>query len=179
MPPSKKPSSKSAAKPAAKPTPKAAAQDPELDLIASLAEILNSTGLTEIELDRRGVKLRVAKQVTAVATVASAPQHHASVQHAHAAPLATDAPAAPKAPTGDHPGTVKSPMVGTVYMAPSPGAPDFVEVGAMVKEGQTLLIIEAMKTMNQIHAPRSGKITHIFVENGRPVEYGEPLVAIE
>ena len=179
MPPSKKPSKKSAAKPAAKPAPKAAPQDPELDLIASLAEILNSTGLTEIELDRRGVKLRVAKQVTAVATVASAPQHHAPVQHAHAAPVAADAPAAPKAPTGDHPGTLKSPMVGTVYLAPSPGAANFIEVGASVKEGQTLLIIEAMKTMNQIHAPRAGKITHIFVENGRPVEYGEPLVAIE
>ena len=180
MPPSKKPSSKSAAKPAAKSTPKAAAQDPELDLIASLAEILNSTGLTEIELDRRGVKLRVAKQVTAVATVASAPQHHAPVQHGHVAPPAAAAEApAPKAPTGDHPGTLKSPMVGTVYLAPTPGAPNFVEVGASVKEGQTLLIIEAMKTMNQIHAPRSGKITHVFVENGRPVEYGEPLLAIE
>ena len=181
MPPSKKPSSKSTAKPAAKPAaPKAAPQDPELDLIASLAEILNSTGLTEIELDRRGVKLRVAKQVTAVATVASAPQHHAPVQHAHAAPVAAEsaAPAA-KAPSGDHPGTVKSPMVGTVYLAPSPGAANFVEVGSTVKEGQTLLIIEAMKTMNQIHAPRSGRITHVFVENGVPVEYGEPLVAIE
>ena len=183
MPPSKKPSSKSAAKPAAKPAPKAAPkaapQDPELDLIASLAEILNSTGLTEIELDRRGVKLRVAKQVTAVATVAAAPQHHAPVQHAHAAPVTTEAPAAPKAPTGDHPGTVKSPMVGTVYLAPSPGAANFVEVGSSVKEGQTLLIIEAMKTMNQIHAPRAGKVTAIYVQNGSPVEYGEPLVAIE
>jgi len=184
MPPSKKPSSKSTAKPAAKPaapkaSAKAAPQDPELDLIASLAEILNSTGLTEIELDRRGVKLRVAKQVTAVATVAPAPQHHAPVQHAHAAPAADAAAPAPKAPAGDHPGTVKSPMVGTVYLAPSPGAANFVEVGATVKEGQTLLIIEAMKTMNQIHAPRSGKITHVFVENGLPVEYGEPLLAIE
>ena len=185
MPPSKKPSSKSTAKPAAKPaapkaSAKAAPQDPELDLIASLAEILNSTGLTEIELDRRGVKLRVAKQVTAVATVASAPQHHAPVQHGHMAPAPASAETpAPKAPTGDHPGTLKSPMVGTVYLAPTPGAPNFVEVGASVKEGQTLLIIEAMKTMNQIHAPRSGKITHVFVENGRPVEYGEPLLAIE
>ena len=92
---------------------------------------------------------------------------------------APPAAAAAKATSGDHPGTVKSPMVGTVYMAPSPGAANFIEVGATVKEGQTLLIIEAMKTMNQIHAPRSGRITAIFVENGRPVEYGEPLVAIE
>ncbi len=149
--------------------------DPDLALISSLAEILNDTGLSEIELDRKGTKFRVAKQMTAVATVASpAP---APVVHAHAAPV-HDAPAAAKA-VGDHPGTVKSPMVGTVYMAPSPGAANFIEVGATVKEGQTLLIIEAMKTMNQIHAPRSGKVTAIYVDNGRPVEYGEPLVAIE
>ena len=170
MPPSKKPSAKAPAAPAP-------AGDPELDLIASLAEILNRTGLTEIELDRKGTKVRVAKTVTAVTSVA-APAPAPSV-HVHAAPAAPAADTAPKAVSGDHPGTVKSPMVGTVYMAPSPGASNFVEVGASVKEGQTLLIIEAMKTMNQIHAPRSGKVTQIFVENGQPVEYGEPLVAIE
>jgi len=168
MPPSKKPSAKPA-------TATPAARDSDLDLIASLAEILNGTGLTEIELDRKGTKVRVAKTVTAVATVAQSP---APAVHVHAAPAPAEAGAA-KAVTGDHPGTVKSPMVGTVYMAPSPGASNFIEVGSTVKEGQTLLIIEAMKTMNQIHAPRSGKVTHIFVENGRPVEYGEPLVAIE
>lgn len=169
MPPTKKAAPKSN-------TTKSALSDPDLALIASLAEILNDTGLSEIELDRKGTKFRVAKQVTAVATVASpAP---APVVHAHAAPV-HDAPAAPAAKAGDHPGTVKSPMVGTVYMAPSPGAANFIEVGATVKEGQTLLIIEAMKTMNQIHAPRAGKVTAIYVENGRPVEYGEPLVAIE
>ena len=164
MPPSKKAS-------------KSALNDPDLELIASLAEILNDTGLSEIELDRKGTKFRVAKQMTAMATVASpAP---APVVHAHAAPV-HEAPAAPAAKTsGDHPGTVKSPMVGTVYMAPSPGAANFIEIGASVKEGQTLLIIEAMKTMNQIHAPRAGKVTAIYVENGHPVEYGEPLVAIE
>ena len=165
MPPSKKPAP---AKPAG--------HDPDLELIANLAEILNSTGLTEIELDRKGTKVRVAKQVTAVATVA-APAAPSS--HAHAAASGAESPAPAKAVSGDHPGTVKSPMVGTVYMAPSPGASNFIEVGSTVKEGQTLLIIEAMKTMNQIHAPRSGKVTHIFVDNGRPVEYGEPLVAIE
>lgn len=170
MPPTKKPSPKAAAKPAM--------QDPDLDLISSLAEILNSTGLTEIELDRKGTKVRVAKMMTAVATVA-APQHApAPAMHAHAAPAAADASPAHK-PAGEQAGTVKSPMVGTVYMAPSPGAPNFIEIGAVVKEGQTLLIIEAMKTMNQIHAPRSGKVTGIFVDNGTPVEYGEPLVAIE
>lgn len=173
MPPTKKAAPKSTPKSTTKPT----LSDPDLALIASLAGILNDTGLSEIELDRKGTKFRVAKQVTAVATVASAPP--APVMHAHAAPV-HEAPAAAPAPkAGDHPGTVKSPMVGTVYMAPSPGAANFIEVGATVKEGQTLLIIEAMKTMNQIHAPRSGKVTAIYVDNGRPVEYGEPLVAIE
>ncbi|WP_395662042.1 acetyl-CoA carboxylase biotin carboxyl carrier protein [Aestuariivirga sp.] len=168
MPPSKKPAPRPAsAKPAVK--------DPDLDLIASLAAILNGTGLTEIELDRKGTKVRVAKTVTAVATVAA--PHPAPSAHVHAAPAAAEA--APAKAAGDHPGTVKSPMVGTVYLAPSPGASNFIEVGSTVKEGQTLLIIEAMKTMNQIHAPRAGKVTQIFVDNGRPVEYGEPLVAIE
>jgi acetyl-CoA carboxylase biotin carboxyl carrier protein len=168
MPPSKKPAAKAAAKPAPK-------SDPDLDLISALAGILNATGLTEIELDRKGTRVRVAKTVNAVATVAAAPAP-AVHSHVHVAPSA-EAPVA-KA-SGDVPGTVKSPMVGTVYLAPSPGSANFVDVGSIVKEGQTLLIIEAMKTMNQIHAPRSGKVTHIFVENGRPVEYGEPLVAIE
>lgn len=163
--------------PAKKASPKASLTDPDLALIASLAEILNDTGLSEIELDRKGTKFRVAKQVTAVTTIASAPPApvmHANATSAHEAPAAS----APKA-GGDHPGTVKSPMVGTVYMAPSPGSANFIEVGATVKEGQTLLIIEAMKTMNQIHAPRAGKVTAIYVDNGHPVEYGEPLVAIE
>ena len=160
-------------------TPKASPKpaDPDLELIASLAEILNSTGLTEIELDRKGTKVRVAKIVTAVAMV-SAPAP-APIVHAHATSVADITAAAPKAGSADQPGTIKSPMVGTVYMAPSPGAANFIEVGSLVKEGQTLLIIEAMKTMNQIHAPRSGKVTHIFVDTGHPVEYGEPLVAIE
>lgn len=172
MPPAKK----TAPKATAKPEPK----DPDLALITSLAEILNKTGLSEIELDRKGTKFRVSKTLTAVATIA-APQaahaHHAPSPAAAEAPAAAAAPAAKAA--GDHAGTVKSPMVGTVFMAPSPGAANFIEVGATVKEGQTLLIIEAMKTMNQIHAPRSGKITKIFVDNAQPVEYGEPLVAIE
>ncbi len=168
MPPTKKPS-------ATKATFKMA--DPDLELISSLAEILNSTGLTEIELDRKGTRVRVAKMITAVTTVAAP----AGVQHSqlHSAAAAEAPVQVVKAGTGDLPGTIKSPMVGTVYMAASPGTPNFIEVGSVVKEGQTLLIIEAMKTMNQIHAPRSGKVTHIFVDNGTPVEYGEPLVAIE
>ena len=161
--------------PAKKAETKPELRDPDLDLISSLAEILNATGLTEIELDRKGTKVRVARTVTAVASIASPPP--APVMHAHASAPATEQ-AAPKG-NGEHAGTVKSPMVGTVFLAPSPGAAQFVEIGSQVKEGQTLLIIEAMKTMNQIHAPRAGKVTAIFVENGHPVEYGEPLVAIE
>lgn len=177
MPPSKKTAAK-------KTTPKAAsaskstvsAADPDLGLIASLADILNSTGLTEIELDRKGTRVRVAKMVTAVASVSS----HAPSPHVVSHPVASVESAAPiKAAGAEQAGTIKSPMVGTVYMAPSPGTPNFIEIGSMVKEGQTLLIIEAMKTMNQIHAPRAGKVTHIYVDNGTPVEYGEPLVAIE
>ena len=166
MPPSKKP----AAKPTAKPS-----GDVDLDIISSLADILNSTGLTEIELDRKGTRFRVSKSVTTVAAAPAPALHHAPL---HAAPAAEPAPAA-KPSNGEHPGAVKSPMVGTVYRAPSPGAANFVDVGSQVKEGQTLLIIEAMKTMNQIHAPRSGQITHVFVENGQPVEFGEALVVIE
>lgn len=172
MPPKKKPAASKVV--AAKPT---ANGDPDLDLISSLAEILNKTGLTEIELDRRGTKFRVAKSVNMVTSVQ---QSHAPAIHSqmHVAPVEAPAAAKPMA-NGDHPGALKSPMVGTLYMAPTPGAPNFVDVGSTVKEGQTLLIIEAMKTMNQIHAPRSGTVTHIFVENGRPVEYGEALLVIE
>lgn len=153
-------------------------KDADLELIASLAEILNATGLTEIELDRKGTKVRVARTMTAVASVAAPAPAPAVHVHTVAAPGITSENGTARG-NGDHPGTVKSPMVGTVFMAPSPGAPPFIEVGASVKEGQTLLIIEAMKTMNQIHAPRAGKVTAIFVDNGHPVEYGEPLVAIE
>jgi acetyl-CoA carboxylase biotin carboxyl carrier protein len=146
---------------------------PELDLIRSLASILNETGLSEIELDQKGTRVRVSKTVTAYATVAPAP--HAPAPVAVATPVAVVA----KAPDSDHAGIVKSPMVGTIYMAAAPGSPDFIALGAAVKQGQTLLIIEAMKTMNQIPSPVSGKVTKIFVGNGDPVEYGAPLVVIE
>jgi acetyl-CoA carboxylase biotin carboxyl carrier protein len=150
-----------------------ATSDPELDLIRSLAGILNDTGLSEIELGRKGTRLRVARNVTVAASVHAPALHHAPAAVALAAPAAT------KVAETDHPGTVKSPMVGTVYMSSAPGVAPFVEVGSDVKEGQTLLIIEAMKTMNQIPAPRAGRVTHVFVDNGHPVEYGEPLVIIE
>jgi len=145
---------------------------PELDLIRTLAGILNETGLSEIELEQKGSRVRVSRAMTAVATVPShAPAHHV------AAPVA--APLAAKVPDAEHVGTVKSPMVGTIYMASGPGNPNFIEVGSDVKQGQTLLIIEAMKTMNQIPSPIAGKVILIHVENGDPVEYGAALVTIE
>jgi acetyl-CoA carboxylase biotin carboxyl carrier protein len=144
----------------------------ELDLIRSLASILNETGLSEIELDQKGTRVRVSKTMTAYATVAP-------TAHAPTPIVATPIAVVAKAPDADHAGTVKSPMVGTIYMASAPGSPDFISVGATVKQGQTLMIIEAMKTMNQIPSPASGKVTKIFVGNGDPVEYGAPLVVIE
>ena len=163
-----------------KPAPaRPAKATPELDLIRSLADILNETGLSEIELDQKRTRFRVSRTMTAVAMVAAPPPIGVNHGHHHSAPAASVAVAPVKAVEAEHPGTVKSPMVGTVYRAPTPGTPNFVDVGSEVKEGQTLLIIEAMKTMNQIHAPRAGKVTHVFVENAQPVEFGEALVVIE
>jgi acetyl-CoA carboxylase biotin carboxyl carrier protein len=164
--------------PAKKAPPKRAqapAASPELDIIRNLASILNETGLTEIELDQKGTRVRVSKAVTAHATVTAAPHAHAAA----AAPVQPVAAPAARAPDAEHAGTVKSPMVGTIYMAPAPGTADFISLGATVKQGQTLVIIEAMKTMNQIPSPVSGKVTRIFVGNGDPVEFGAPLVTIE
>jgi len=140
-------------------------------LIRGLANLLNETGLTEIELEQKGLRVRVARTLS---IAASAPMMAAAPV---AAPAAVAASAAKDADS--HPGTVRSPMVGTAYRAPEPGAPAFVEVGAVVKQGQTLLIVEAMKTMNHIPAPRPGTVKAIFIENGQPVEYGEPLMIIE
>ena len=145
----------------------------EQELIRELAELLNETGLTEIEIEKSGLKVRVARTLTMSASVAA---HSAPA----AAPVAALQPSAPVAvDAASHPGAVKSPMVGTAYRAPEPGAPPFIEIGARVSEGQTLLIIEAMKTMNHIPAPRAGKVTQILIETGQPVEFGEPLVIIE
>jgi acetyl-CoA carboxylase biotin carboxyl carrier protein len=137
-------------------------------LIRSLAALLNETGLSEIEIEQKGLRVRIARTMT-IAAVAS---------------VGATGPAAPVAiATGrdadTHPGTLKSPMVGTAYRAAEPGAAAFVEVGSVVKQGQTVLIIEAMKTMNHIPAPRGGTVTAVLVENGQPVEYGEPLLIIE
>jgi len=152
------------------PPPKPPSDKSELGLIRDLADLLNETGLTEIELEQKGIRVRVSRggTVYAAAPVATAPV-------APAGAAAVIQPTAPSVPAD----AVKSPMVGTVYRAPQPGTPNFVEVGAEVKAGQTLLIIEAMKTMNQIPAPRAGKVTQIYVQNGSPVEYGEALVLIE
>lgn len=140
-------------------------------LIRELALLLAETNLTEIEIERAGLRVRVARNVSIAASVP------ASVQPAQVAAVAA-APAA-GADLAKHPGAVPSPMVGTAYWAPEPGAKPFVEVGAKVSAGQTLLIIEAMKTMNQIPSPRAGTVTQILVEDGQPVEFGEPLVIIE
>lgn len=144
--------------------------------IRELAEILRETDLTEIELVESDSRIRVARQVTvqAVATVAAPPAAAPAPVAAAALPSAI----APEA-EGPHPGAVTSPMVGVAYLAPEPGAAPFVTVGARVAQGQTLLLIEAMKTFNQIRAPKAGTVTRILVEAGSPVEYGEPLLVIE
>ena len=146
----------------------------ELSLIRKLAAILNETGLTEIELDHKGAKVRVAKMMQAAAVVHAAP----AMVHTPAAakPLAAAAPVATEEVAGT---PLKSPMVGTAYLLPAPDAAPFVTVGSTVKEGQTVLIIEAMKTMNQIVAPKAGKVVKINVENAQPVEFGEVLMVIE
>ena len=157
--------------------------DTDVAFISALAELLNKNDLTELSVKREygeddSLEVRVVKQATVV-TVAAAPApalHHSAPA---AAPVAAAAaPAAPEDPA-QHPGAVTSPMVGTVYLAAEPGASPFVTVGAQVSEGQTVLIIEAMKTMNHIPAPRAGTVKRILVEDGHPVEYGAPLMIIE
>ncbi len=148
-----------------------AAQGPasyDEEMIRGLARLLDETGLTEIEIERDGQRIRIGR--TSRAVNVSAP----TVVNAPAAAIPAAAPDPAK-----HPGAVPSPMVGTAYLAPSPGARPFVDVGQTVKAGDTLLIIEAMKTMNQIPAPRGGTVTQILVEDGQPVEFGEPLMIIE
>ncbi len=160
----------------------------DYDLIRQLAVILDETDLTEIEVEHDKLKIRVARQPAAAASYAMpAPGPWPYPQMAAPAGAPAAAPAAPTAAPGEakvvdplnHPGVLPSPMVGTAYRAAEPGAKPFVEVGDTVREGQTVLIVEAMKHMNQIAAPRAGKVTAVFVENGQPVEYGEPLLIIE
>jgi acetyl-CoA carboxylase biotin carboxyl carrier protein len=142
-------------------------------LIRELALLLDETSLTEIEIERAGLRVRVARNIS----IAAAP---ATVHAAAITQIAAGPPAAGRvADLSQHPGAVPSPMVGTAYWSPEPGAKPFIEVGSKVSVGQTLLIIEAMKTMNQIPSPRAGTVTQILVEDGQPVEFGEPLVIIE
>ncbi|MCV2880649.1 acetyl-CoA carboxylase biotin carboxyl carrier protein [Actibacterium sp. XHP0104] len=155
----------------------------DVAFVQALAELLRDNDLTELQVKREygeddSLDVRVARQQQVVTTIAAAP-----------APVAAAAPAAPAAPAADaapssgdpaqHPGAVTSPMVGTAYLQPEPGAKSFVAVGDTVSEGQTVLIIEAMKTMNQIPSPRAGTVKRILVEDGTPVEYGAPLMIIE
>ncbi len=142
-------------------------------LIRELALLLDETSLTEIEIERAGLRIRVARNITIAAAMPASMVPAAAA----AAPVATAAAAV--ADIAKHPGMVPSPMVGTAYWASEPGAKPFIEVGSKVSVGQTLLIIEAMKTMNQIPSPRAGTVTQILVEDGQPVEFGEPLVIIE
>jgi acetyl-CoA carboxylase biotin carboxyl carrier protein len=147
--------------------------DFDKDLIRELAELLEETGLTEIEIEIEGRRVRVARSAKAAASFAPDPGHAA--------------PAAPreggsrgrKSEDASHPGTVPSPMVGTAYRSAEPGATPFIEVGTKVTAGQTLLVIEAMKTMNQIPSPHAGTVLAILFDDGQPVEYGEPLVIVE
>ncbi|WP_430475801.1 acetyl-CoA carboxylase biotin carboxyl carrier protein [Thalassospira lucentensis] len=138
------------------------------DAIRQLAELLDDTNLTEIEVAAGDNRIRVARQGLVAAPVAAP---------AAAAPVA--APAAAPIDAGSHPGAVKSPMVGVVYFAPEPGAAPFISVGSTVAEGQTLMLIEAMKTFNPIRAPKSGKVAQIVATDGHPVEYDETLIIIE
>jgi acetyl-CoA carboxylase biotin carboxyl carrier protein len=140
----------------------------DTDLIRELTSLLEETGLTEIEIEQDGQRVRVARN--AAAAPAPAPR-------ATAAPVPQ--PVAAPLDSSEHPGVVISPMVGTAYAAPEPGAKPFIEIGTQVKAGDTLLVVEAMKTMNQIPAPRAGTVIQILFEDGQPVEFGEPLVIIE
>lgn len=143
-------------------------------LVRELAELLADTGLSEIEVEDGDRKIRVARTLTAAAPVTYAAPAPAAPAPAAAAPAA--APDA--APAADHANALKSPMVGTAYLAAEPGAPNFVSVGQAVKAGETLLIIEAMKVMNAITAPAAGTVKAILVENAQPVEFDQPLVVI-
>jgi acetyl-CoA carboxylase biotin carboxyl carrier protein len=161
-------------------TPKAPAADPiDPKLIRKLADILKETELTEIEVEQGELKIRVARQLTAAAGVSYVPQVAAPMAAPAApvaAPVAESAPAAAPAAAKD---AIKSPMVGTVYLQAQPGTPAFIKVGDKVKQGQTLLIIEAMKTMNPIPSPREGTVAAILVGDAQPVEFGEALVVFE
>jgi acetyl-CoA carboxylase biotin carboxyl carrier protein len=149
--------------------------DPEM--VRELAQLLNETDLTEIEVEKGDLRVRVARTITATVQVPMASAATAPV--AAPAVVAATSPLDATKPAAAHPGSVTSPMVGTAYRRPSPEAKPFVEIGQEVKVGERVLLVEAMKTFNDIVAPRAGKVTAILVEDGQPVEYGEPLLVIE
>lgn len=152
----------------------------DADFIRQLAELVQSKDLTEIEIEQDDLRIRVARDIIVHQTTAAAPV--AAAPSAAPAPVAAAAPAESAAPVAAGPdlkNAVRCPMVGTAYLSPEPGSPSFIAVGDQVREGQTLMIVEAMKTMNHIPATKSGKVTAILIENAQPVEYDEPLVIIE
>jgi acetyl-CoA carboxylase biotin carboxyl carrier protein len=177
--------------PARAPAPAAAAPSIDPALLRTIAELVAESDLTEFEVRKGDLHIRAARTPAAAAptTVTIAAPHAAAAHHAYApapvptphAPASKPAPAAPPVEESfaDHPGAVKSPMVGTAYLRPNPDAKPFIEVGSRVSAGDKLLLIEAMKTFNDIVAPKSGVVTAIVVEDGQPVEYGEPLLVIE
>ncbi|KQY32251.1 acetyl-CoA carboxylase biotin carboxyl carrier protein subunit [Caulobacter sp. Root487D2Y] len=156
-------------------------ETPSIDarLVRKLADILKDTGLSEIEVEHAGLKIRVARELTVAAQATQYVQALAAPTYAPAPAAAAPAEAAAPAPAAHLGEAVKSPMVGTVYLSPQPGADAFIKVGDTVTAGQTLLIVEAMKTMNPISAPKAGKIVEILVTDAQPVEFGEPLVIVE
>jgi len=161
---------------ARQPADKSSSKNDDSALIRELALLLDETSLTEIEIERAGLRVRVARNIS---VAASLPHAYAPAMVGGSAPAAAMPVAAVVTDLAKHPGAVPSPMVGTAYWSPEPGAKPFVEVGTKVSAGQTLLIIEAMKTMNQIPSPRAGTVTQILIEDGQPVEFGEPLMIIE
>lgn len=160
--------------------PSSRTQAPETKLVRELAKILNDTDLSEIEMKKGDLKIRVSKN-SGVQMMASMPAAAAPVAAA-SAPAAQHSietiPSDTPADAGSHPGAVKSPMVGTAYIRPSPDADAFVSVGDSVKEGDTIMLVEAMKTFNPITAPKSGKVSQVLVEDAQPVEFGEALFII-
>ena len=156
---------------------KTAAVSNEASFVKELADILDQTGLAELEYETEAVAIRLSSVTTAAPVAAAAPIAAAPVTAA--APAIAEPVAELPANPVDHPGAVKSPMVGTVYTAPEPDAPAFITEGATVTAGQTLLIVEAMKVMNPITAPKAGTVVRIFVQNAQPIEYGEALVIVE
>jgi acetyl-CoA carboxylase biotin carboxyl carrier protein len=147
------------------------------DLVRELAALISDTDLTEIEVEKGDLRIRVARMITAAPAVSYAPAMPTAV--VAPPPTLTEIAAAGKAAAAAHAGAVLSPMVGTAYRKPAPEAKNFVEVGSKVQVGDKVLLVEAMKTFNEITAPRAGTVTAIYVEDGTPVEYGEPLFVIE